>query len=552
MIKEYYTKQYYQGKEASHRRAVYKAMGFTDEDLNRPLVAVVNTFSEVCPGHFHLQGLTKSVKDGIWQAGATPMEFSTISQCATAVLGMDGIRYDLAARELIALDIETIVKTQLFDAMVVVTTCDKTIPGVLLAAARLNIPTVVVPGGIMDTGKVGGFEVSLADFDEKIFSKKIAAMSDDEVTEWENNVMPGNGACPIMGTANTMQCLSEVLGISLPGSSTKLADTGAQRRLAKQAGYTVVRLLEEGRTFSDICTPDAMRNMIRAGMSFGAASNSVIHMLALAYDMGFEAEINLETIAAISKQTPCVVDTKPVGSYYLTYLEQAGGVPAVLGAIRESLAGGCVGVSGKTMDEVAAEGAKAYQKSGSSVIRDKSDPVMRQGGIVVLRGNLADSAVVRMFKHSKNTFTGTAKVYGSQAEAMQAVAAGEVKKGDVIVLRFMGPRGGPAMPDCFGVAGAVVGAGLEEDVAVITDGRFSGFAKGVGVCQITPEAALGGPLACVRDGDEIVIDTEHGLLQNNAPDFAERQPVPTPPCGEKGILRIYSQIAGPASTGARL
>jgi len=219
-MKEYFTKQYYTGKQSAHRRAVYKGMGLTDEDLNRPLIAVVNTFSEVCPGHFHLQGLVKSLKAGIWQAGATPLEFSTISQCATQVLGLEGIRYDLPARELIALDIETIVATQLFDGLVIVTTCDKTIPGALLGASRLDIPTVIIPGGMMGTGWVEGKAVSLADLDEKVFSGKIFDMSDEEVKEWEDNVIPGSGACPIMGTANTMQVLSESLGMSMPFSST--------------------------------------------------------------------------------------------------------------------------------------------------------------------------------------------------------------------------------------------------------------------------------------------------------------------------------------------
>ena len=551
-MQDYYTKQFYQGKGAAHRRAVYKAMGFTDDDLNRPLVAVINTFSEVCPGHMHLQELTQSVKDGVWQAGATPMEFPTISQCATQVLGEDGIRYDLPARELVALDIETIVKTQLFDGMVVVTTCDKMIPGVFIAAARLDIPTVVVPGGLMEPGNVGGVEVSLADLDEKVFSGKIHAMNDEEVAEWEDNVAPGLGACPIMGTANSMQCLCEALGLCLPGSATKVAGTGAQRRLAKHAGNTIVRLIAENRRFSDIATPAAMRNMVRTAMSIGTAGNPVVHMLALFHEMGCEAELNIQTLAELSAVTPCITDVKPVGRYYLTELERAGGISAVLGSLQDVLDTQCVGVSGKPLGEIAKAGLAAYQKSGSDVIRDKNDPVMEQGGVVVLRGNLARSALVRMFKHSRNKFVGRAKVFESQQEAVRAVKEGEIVTGDVIVLRFMGPRGGPGMPDCFGVAAAVVGAGLETDVAIITDGRFSGFARGSGVCQITPEAAVGGALAKIWDGDEIVIDTIAGLLQNNAPGFDERDPAPAPERGEKGILRIYATIAGQADTGARL
>ncbi len=550
--KQYYTKQFYTGKTAAHRRAVYKGMGFTDEDLSRPLVAIVNTFSEVCPGHMHLQALVRSVKDGVWQAGATPMEFSTISQCATQVLGLEGIRYDLPARELIALDIETIVATQLFDALVIVTTCDKTIPGALLGAARLNIPAVIVPGGVMAAGSIDGSEASLADLDEKVFSGKIHNMSEKEVRLWEDQVIPGCGACPIMGTANTMQCLAEVLGVALPGSATKPAGSGEQRRLAKQAGYAIVRLIEEGKTFTDIVTPASMHNMLTAAMSIGAASNSILHMLALSHDLGYEKTINLEAIASISAKTPCIADIKPVGKYYLPYLERAGGMPAVMGAIMDQLDVRCVGVSGHSAAEIAEAGKAAYERSRSSILRCRENPVMEQGGIVVLKGNMAKSALVRMFAHSKNTFKGKAKVFDSQNQAMAMIAAGGIKKGDVVVLRFMGPRGGPGMPDCFGVAGAIVGAGLETDVAVITDGRFSGFARGVGVCQISPEAALGGPLARVQDGDEIIIDTKAGLLQNSAAGFDQRQPAPCPPRKEKGILHIYARIAGQADTGARL
>ncbi len=549
---EYFTKQYYTGASSLHRRAVYKGIGMTDEDLDRPLIAVINSFSEVCPGHFHLQNLVKSIKNGIWQAGGTPLEFSTISQCATQTLGLPGIRYDLPARELIALDIETIVETQLFDGIVIAVTCDKTIPGALLGAARLNLPTVIVPGGIMETGRIDGKETSLADLDEKVFCGKTSSWTPGETAKWENGVIPGSGACPIMGTANTMQILSEVLGASLPSSSTKIANTAAQLRLAKQAGRRIMDLVTENRRFSDIATREAMKNMVSAAMSMGSASNSIVHMLALSHELGYEDEINIDYIAKRSREIPCLVDVKPAGSHYLTDLERAGGIPAVLGQIEEFLDPSCVGVSGKTLGEICEDGRKLYAESGSDVIRGREQPVMANGGIIVLRGNLADSAVVRAFRHSKNSFAGRAKVYGTQEDAIAAVKSGEVKAGDALILRFMGPKGGPGMPDCFGVSSAVVGAGLEETVAVITDGRFSGFARGVGVCQICPEAADGGPLAKVRDGDLIIIDTEHGLLEDRADDFEEREALPAPERTNKGILGIYARIAGSAATGARL
>lgn len=549
---EYFTKQYYKGKTAAHRRAVYKGIGLTDEDLDRPLIAIVNTFSEVCPGHFHLQNLVQSVKNGIWQAGATPLEFSTISQCATQTLGLDEIRYDLPARELIALDIETIVKTQLFDGMVIVTTCDKTVPGALLAAARLDMPTIIIPGGIMNTGIVTGKEVSLADLDEKIFSGKIHNMTEEEVEEWENNVIPGSGACPIMGTANTMQVLSEVLGMSMPFSSTKVANDAKQLRLAKQAGYFIVDMIKLNIKFSDIVTKDAMKNMVTGAMAIGAASNSILHMLALSFEMGYENVINLDYISQRSKEIPCIVNTKPVGEMYLTELEKVGGIPAVMSRLEDNLNKECVGVSGKTVGEICHEGKDTLEKVKQKVIFTFENPVMKNGGVIVLKGNLANSAIVRAFKHSKNKFIGKARVFESQMQAMKSVENGEIKKGDVIVLRFMGPKGAPGMPDCFGVAGAVVGAGLEEDVAVITDGRFSGFARGIGVCQICPEAASGGALGKVRDGDTIVIDTQAGTIDVDEKDFELRDNVLSPKRNEKGILKIYSKIAGEANEGARL
>lgn len=548
----YSTRAYYTGPAALHRRAVYKGIGLTDADLDRPLIAVVNTYSEVCPGHFHLQELVRSVKAGIWQAGATPLEFSTISQCATQTLGLPGIRYDLPARELIALDIETIVETQLFDGLVIVTTCDKTIPGALLGAARLDLPTVIVPGGIMETGTVHGQEVSLADLDERVFSGKTRTWSQEEQALWENCVVPGSGACPIMGTANTMQILSEVLGISMPFSSTKTANSAAQLRLAKEAGRRIVELVQNNVRFSRIATREALENMTAAAMALGAASNSVLHMLALSHELGCEDRINLEHIARISREIPCILDVKPVGSRYLNALEAAGGVPAVLSRLTPWLHGETVGISGVPMSELCRRGAALLEASGSDVVHTTEDPVMHNGGIMVLRGNLADSAIVRAFRHSRNTFRGQAKVYDTQEAAIEAVRQKEVRPGDVLVLRFMGPQGGPGMPDCFGVASAVVGAGLEETVAVITDGRFSGFARGVGVCQICPEAAVGGGLSRVRTGDTIVIDTEQGLLQDLAEDFSTRDAAPCQKEEERGILHIYARIAGPAATGARL
>ena len=356
-----------------------------------------------------------------------------------------------------------------------------------------------------------------------------------------------------MGTANTMQVLSEILGISMPFSSTKIAGTAAQLRLAKEAGGRIVELVRKHTCFSNLVTRQSMKNMVHGAMALGAASNSILHRLALSYEMGYEDVINIDYIAQASHEIPCILNVKPVGNYYLTDFERLGGVPLLLSRIRGFLNGGCMTVSGMTISQICKLGAELdTSQMQNGVMGDLKHPVMENGGIIVLRGNLADSAIVRAFKHSRHTFNGKAKVYESQEEAVDAVKQGRVEAGDVIVLRYMGPKGGPGMPDCFGVAAAVVGAGLEESVAVITDGRFSGFARGIGVCQICPEAASGGPLAKVCNGDEIIINALEGKILDAAPGFNQRPISPAPERCKRGILNIYRRIAGEASTGARL
>ena len=553
---EYLTKRYMTGPEGAHRRAVYKAMGFTDADLSRPLIAVVNSWGEVCPGHFGLDLVARKVKEGVWQAGATPVEFGTISQCGTLTLGLDGIRYDLATREMVSFDIETIVHSQMFDGIVFLTACDKVVPGMLIAAARLNLPSIFVCAGIMEAGKLDGEAFSLSDLDEKVMggypSGRVPA---EQIARMEDRACPTWGACPLMGTANTMQCLTEALGLTLPGASTLRATSSELLRMAKLAGGQIVSLVEKGVRAGDIMTLDAMENMIAMMMVLGGSTNSVVHILSLAQELGFGDVITLDKIAEISRRTPCLVNVKPNGPCHMTDFEDCGGMPA---AMRE--AGPCLyldvmTVTGKILKELFTEPLE--EAPDRKVLYALDAPISADGGIAVLKGSLAEGAILRQSaRYRENLYhRGPARIFDSQEDALEALRAGKVRPGDVMVVRFEGPRGGPGMPDIYAVQATVCGMGLDKEVAVITDARFSGFARGFGVCQITPEAAVGGPLAYLRDGDMITIDVAGRRIDvEDETVLKDREPAVDPKDKKayKGILNLYKKYGGPASRGARL
>ena len=550
------TAQYFHGVEGTHRRAAYKGMGFTSDDMKKPLVAVVNTPSEVCPGHFHLRAVADAVKAGVWQAGGTPMEFTSISQCATPSLGLASMRYDLPARDLLAFDIETIVETQIFDAVVAIVTCDKTIPGALMAAARLDMPFIVVPGGIMAVGRYEGKPVSLADLDEKVWGAfQMGKVSAEEILCLEDEVCPGPGACPILGTANTMQCLVEAVGMAMPGSGTCYAMSGEQLRLAKLAGNKAMDLLAAGVTARKIMTQEALENMIRTQMAIGGSTNAVLHILAIAHELGLGDWIDLDLINEFSNTTPCLVDVTPTGRYYLPDLHRAGGVPKILEALEGELHLKVPTVAGMTIGELIGEAKKETTVDQLRVIRPRTNPVASTGGIAILRGNLAPlGSVARRLNNTIPEHTGPAKCFDCQEDAIAGINSGKVAEGDVIVVRHAGPKGAPGMPDTYAVLASVVGRGLEGKVAVVTDGRFSGFARGLGVCQISPEAAIGGPLAVIRDGDMIHISMPKRELSLLIDDLEERlkawrRPAPRE---TRGMLALYATNAQPAWKGARL
>lgn len=555
-MNKFRTAQYFHGVEGTHRRAAYKGMGYTSDDMKKPLVAVVNTPSEVCPGHFHLRAVADAVKAGVWQAGGTPMEFASISQCATPSLGLASMRYDLPARDLLAFDIETIVETQIFDAVVAIVTCDKTIPGALMAAARLDMPFIVVPGGIMAVGRYEGKPVSLADLDEKVWGAfQMGKVSAEEILCLEDEVCPGPGACPILGTANTMQCLVEAVGMAMPGSGTCYAMSGEQLRLAKLAGNKAMDLLATGVTARKIMTREALENMIRTQMTIGGSTNAVLHILAIAHELGLGDQIDLDLINEFSNATPCLVDVTPTGRYYLPDLHRAGGVPKILEALERELHLKVPTVTGMTIGELIGEAKKEVIVDQLQVIRLRTNPVASTGGIAILRGNLAPlGSVARRLNNTIPEHTGPAKCFDCQEDAIAGINSGKVAEGDVVVVRHAGPKGAPGMPDTYAVLASVVGRGLEGKVAVVTDGRFSGFARGLGVCQISPEAAVGGPLAVIRDGDMIYISMPKRELSLLIDDLEERlkawrRPAPRE---TRGMLALYATNAQPAWKGARL
>ncbi len=551
------TREHFTGAAGTHRRAVYKGMGYTDRDLSRPLIAVVNTFSEVCPGHHHLRSVVEQVKAGIWQNGGTPFEFGAISQCATPVLGLRGINFDLAARDVLAFDIETIVETQMFDGVAAVIACDKTAPGAFLALARLNLPSIIVPGGSMAPGYSEGKAVVLSDLDELVFGALPAGrVSPEDVLKLEDAVCPTDGACPILGTANTMQCLSEASGLALPLAGTAPAYSGERLRLAKESGHRLVELVREGVTARQILSEKTLTNMVHTLMALGGSTNGVLHLLALADELGLGDKIDLETFEQASQSTPCLAYVKPNGPHFLTDFHAHGGLPALMREIRERLDLDVPTVSGKTLGTIIAEHAKLVPPGGrnSDVIRSRDNPVYNTGGITVLRGVLApDGSVARRLDNTILHHEGPARVFDSQEEALAAVQTDVVKPGEVIVVRFVGPRGAPGMPDIYAVLAAIVGKGLEGQVGVVTDGRFSGFARGLGVCQVTPEASVGGPLAKLEDGDVITIDLSSRRLDvADAEKVLARPAVSNPRPVPPGILGLYAKAAGPATRGAKL
>ena len=536
-------------------RSLFHAMGYTEDDLQKPLVAVVSAHNEIIPGHFHLDKVAQAVKLGVASVGGTPIEFPVIGICDGIAMNHSGMKYPLASRELIADSIEAMMVGHKFDAMVLIGNCDKIVPGMLMAAVRLNVPSVYVGGGPMLPGNHRGERTDLIKGAfEAVGSCAQGKISEATLTELEQSACPTCGSCAGLFTANTMNCLVEALGIGLPGNGTIPAPYGQRLALAKRAGQQVMEMVKRNILPRDILTLPAFRNAITLDMAIGGSTNTVLHLLAIAYEAG--VELSLETFDEISSKVPNITKLSPAGQHYLVDLYQAGGISAVLRQLDQAklLAGGQITVTGKTLTENIANA----EVLDDSVIHPLDKPYLKEGGIAILRGNIApDGAVVKqsavvpeMLVHE-----GPARVFESEEEAFDAIMGGKIKKGDVIVIRYEGPKGGPGMREMLSPTAALGGMGLDKDVALITDGRFSGGTRGAAIGHISPEAAEKGPIAIIHEGDIIQIDMPGRTLNVKLSDEEIQKRLaawqkPAPKVGGSSYLARYASLVTSASTGA--
>ncbi len=542
-----------EGINRAPHRSLLKATGLTDEEINRPLVGVVNSFNEVVPGHVHLREIAEAVKAGVRMVGGTPLEFPAIAVCDGVAMGHDGMKYSLSSRELIADSVEIMARAHAFDSLVFIPNCDKVVPGMLMAAARLNLPSIFVSGGPMLAGRLNNRDLDLNQVFEAVGAYEAGKITLEQLAEVENGSCPGCGSCSGMFTANSMNCLTEVLGLGLPGNGTIPAVHAARKRLAKQAGMQVMALLERNIKPLAILTEQAFENALTVDMAMGCSTNTILHLLAIAHEAGIE--LNLRKVNDISNKTPHLCKLSPAGEHHLEDLDQAGGIPAVmkqlddLGLIHNQL----ITATGRTV----AENISAARVKDSSVIRSLDTAYSKSGGLAVLWGNLApDGAVVKKAAVAEKMLThqGPARVFDSEEEAVKAIWAKEIKPGDVIVIRYEGPKGGPGMREMLTPTSAVAGMGLDESVALITDGRFSGATRGASIGHISPEAAEGGPIALVEEGDTIAIDIlNHSLrlLVDDAELERRRRNWQKPePKIKSGYMARYAGMVTSASTGA--
>ncbi|MBE3581422.1 MAG: dihydroxy-acid dehydratase [Thermoanaerobacteraceae bacterium] len=493
------------GLARAPHRSLFKAMGLTDEEVARPIIGIVNSFNELAPGHVHLRTVAEAVKAGVRMAGGTPLEFSTIGVCDGIAMNHTGMKYSLASRELIADSVEVMAMAHPFDALIFITNCDKIVPGMLMAAARLNLPSIFISGGPMLAGRYKGRDVSLSNIFEAVGMVRAGKMTEDELAELEDCVCPGCGSCAGMYTANTMNCLTEALGMGLPGQGTVPAVSAARLRLAKQAGMRIMDLLEKNIRPRDIMTAAAFRNAVAVDMALGGSTNTCLHLPAIAREAG--VDLPLKVFDELSRQVPQLCKLSPAGPHHIQDLHEAGGIPAVMAELGRAglLDGSCLTVTGRTVaDNCAGKGIL-----NKEVIRPLENPYSPDGGLAILYGNLApEGAVVKkgavlpeMLVHK-----GPARVFESEEEAFQAIIEGRIRPGDVVVIRYEGPKGGPGMQEMLSPTSALAGMGLDASVALITDGRFSGASRGASIGHVSPEAAAGGPLALVKEGDLIAID----------------------------------------------
>lgn len=541
------------GVAKAPHRSLFKASGLTDEEIDKPLIGIVTSQNDIIPGHVNLDKIVEGVKKGVLMSGGTPLVFPTIGVCDGIAMGHQGMKYSLVTRELIADSVECMANAHAFDALVFIPNCDKIVPGMVMAALRVNVPSVIVSGGPMLAGKFKGKEVSLSTMFEAVGSVESGLMLESDLAELEEKACPTCGSCSGMFTANSMNCLCEVLGLALPGNGTIPAVYSERIRLAKYAGMAVMNLLEKDIKPRDIVTEDAIKNALTVDMALGCSTNSVLHLTAIANEA--ELPINLDIINGMSAKVPNLCKLAPASDTHIEDLYAAGGIRAIMSELNKKnlLNLNCITATGKTVGENI-ENAKVLDYS---VIKRIEEPYSQTGGIAVLRGNLApDGAVVKRSAVLKEMLVhkGPAKVFNSEEEAIEAIMGKKIVEGDVVVIRYEGPKGGPGMREMLSPTSAICGMGLDKSVALITDGRFSGATKGAAIGHVSPEAAEGGNIALVEDGDIISIDITNGNLDLLVSDekLAKRRAnlKPVEPKVKGGYLARYAKLVSSASSGA--
>ena len=543
------------GTQCAPQRSLLHALGMTDEELNKPLIGIVSSYNEIVPGHMNIDKIVNAVKTGVAMAGGNPVVFPAIAVCDGIAMGHQGMKYSLVTRDLIADSTECMALAHAFDALVMVPNCDKNVPGLLMAAARLNIPCIFVSGGPMLAGRVGGHKTSLSSMFEAVGSYNSGKITFDELMEYENKACPSCGSCSGMYTANSMNCLTEVLGMGLRGNGTIPAVYSERIQLAKRAGMKIMELLEKDIKPRDIMTEDAFRNALTMDMALGCSTNSMLHLPAIAHECGID--LNLDIANEISAHTPNLCHLAPAGRTYMEDLNEAGGIYAVMNEINKLglLKTDLITCTGKTV----AENIEGVVNRNPEIIRTVDNPYSPTGGIAVLRGNLApDSCVVKrsavapeMLRHS-----GPARVFDCEEDTMAAINGGLINEGDVVVIRYEGPKGGPGMREMLNPTSAIMGSGLGSSVALITDGRFSGATRGASIGHVSPEAAVGGPIALIEDGDIIEIDIPANTINVKLSDeeLAARKAKwqPREPKITTGYLARYQKLVSSGAQGAVL
>lgn len=545
------SRQMTQGYERAPHRSLLKASGFLEEELNQPLIGVVNFFNEIVPGHIGLGTLTDAVKQGVSSAGGTPLEFPAIAVCDGMAMGHEGMKYSLVSREVIADSIEIMAMAHQLDGLVIVPGCDKTVPAALMVAARLDLPTVIIGSGPMLPGKFNGKAVDLTTVFEGVGKVAAGTMTESVLTALENEACPTCGSCAGMFTANSMSCMAEALGMALPDSATVPAVYSERIRLAKRSGKAVMDLLRKGKTAKQIMTKEAFQNAVTMDMAMGGSSNTVLHLLAIAKEAG--VDLSLEKMDQISGKTPNLVRISPAGEAHMVALHEAGGLSALMKVLAD---GGLLDTAAKTVEGGTLEERLRVPTTGTNLIRPLDNPWDPSGGLKILKGNLApEGAVVKRSAvcETMRAFSGTAKVFDSEELASSAILSGKIQSGDVVVIRYEGPKGGPGMREMLGPTAALSGMGLDASVALVTDGRFSGGSRGPAIGHVAPEAAAGGVIGLVEEGDVIRYNLYEGTLELVVSEavLEERRSRFNPPNKVlKGVLKKYANQVACASVGA--